>query len=159
MSDGHVDCCGLEKTYGCFDRLWMCSWSGKRVMNCKCQCWPRAVPLTGTLRLASNWKAECHPNNFPPFSSCHIENALYLYYKATSLLPFILSIIRNPKTCLHAAGSAVGWGTVLQDGRSRVRFPTVSLKLFIDTIVPVALRPWGSTQPLTEMSTWNISWG
>jgi hypothetical protein len=52
-----------------------------------------------------------------------------------------------------------GWGTALQTGRSRVWFPMVSLDFFIDIILPVALWPWGSTQPLTEMSTRNISWG
>jgi hypothetical protein len=39
-------------------------------------------------------------------------------------------------------GGAVGWGTALQAGRSRVRFPIVSLKFFSDLILPVALRPW-----------------
>jgi len=29
---------------------------------------------------------------------------------------------------------------------------------FIDIILPAALCPWGSTQPLTEISTRNISW-
>ena len=38
---------------------------------------------------------------------------------------------------------------------SRVRFPMVSLGFFIDII----LSALGSTQPLTEMSTRNISWG
>jgi len=32
--------------------------------------------------------------------------------------------------------------TGLQDGRSRVPFPMVSLELFIDIILPVALWPW-----------------
>ena len=47
-----------------------------------------------------------------------------------------------------ARGDAVGWGTALQIGRSRVRIPTVSLEFFIDIIL-LAL---GLTQPLTEMS-------
>jgi hypothetical protein len=32
--------------------------------------------------------------------------------------------------------------TTLQTGRSRVRFPMVSLEFFSDKILPVALRPW-----------------
>jgi len=40
-------------------------------------------------------------------------------------------------------GGAVGWGTALQVGRSRVRFPIVSMEFLIDIILPVALWPWG----------------
>ena len=36
-------------------------------------------------------------------------------------------------------GSAVAWGTALQAGRSRVRFPLVSLEFFIGIILPAAL--------------------
>ena len=43
--------------------------------------------------------------------------------------------------------------------RSRVRFPTVSLEFFIDIILPGRTMALGLTQPLTEMSTRNISWG
>jgi len=32
---------------------------------------------------------------------------------------------------------------VLQAGRSRDRFPTVSLEFFFDIILPAALWPWG----------------
>jgi hypothetical protein len=40
-----------------------------------------------------------------------------------------------------ARGGAVGWGTALQAGRSRIRFPMLSLEFFIDIIVPAALWP------------------
>jgi hypothetical protein len=56
-----------------------------------------------------------------------------------------------------ARGGAVGWGTALQAGRSRVRFPIEPLK-FIDNPSGRTMGP-GLTQPLTEMSTRNISWG
>ena len=42
-----------------------------------------------------------------------------------------------------ARGSAVGWGTAQQAGRSRVRFPMVSLVFFIDIILPATLWSWG----------------
>ena len=41
-----------------------------------------------------------------------------------------------------ARGGAVGWGTALQVGRSRVRFRMVSLEFFIYIILPAALWPW-----------------
>ena len=40
-----------------------------------------------------------------------------------------------------ARGGAVGLGTVLQTGRSRVRFPMLSLENFIEINLPVAQRP------------------
>jgi hypothetical protein len=40
-------------------------------------------------------------------------------------------------------GSVVGWGTTLQVGRSRIRFPTRPLDFSIELILPVALWPWG----------------
>jgi len=53
----------------------------------------------------------------------------------------------------------LSWGKALQAGRSRVRFPMMSLKIFIDRILPTALSPEGLTQHLTDMSTRNISCG
>jgi hypothetical protein len=42
-----------------------------------------------------------------------------------------------------ARGSVVGWGTMLQAGRSRVRFPITLLDFSIDLNLSTALWPWG----------------
>jgi hypothetical protein len=51
---------------------------------------------------------------------------------------------------------AVGGGTALQDGRSRVPFPVESLGFFIELIFFGRIVVLVSTHPLTEMSTRNI---
>jgi hypothetical protein len=51
------------------------------------------------------------------------------------------SLVMNIKT--GARGSVVGWGTMLQVGRSRIRFLMISSDFSIVLIFPVALWPWG----------------
>ena len=58
-------------------------------------------------------------------------------------LTFSFLHLRCYKTKVGARGSAVGVGTALQVGRSRVLSLVVSLEFFIDIILPAALWPWG----------------
>jgi hypothetical protein len=70
---------------------------------------------------------------------------IYCFYFEVSLIP--LGEFRSELCVLHyrvgVRGGAVGWGTALQTGRSRARFPVESLEFFSDLILPVALWPWG----------------
>jgi hypothetical protein len=56
----------------------------------------------------------------------------------------------------RARSSIVGWSTILQTRSSLVPFPIRPLDFLIYLILPAALWPWESTQPLTEMSTRNL---
>jgi hypothetical protein len=55
--------------------------------------------------------------------------------------------------------SILHWGTMLQAGRSRVRFPMRSLDVFNLANFSSLTLALGSTQPLTELSTRNIPGG
>ena len=59
----------------------------------------------------------------------------------------------------HAAGCAVGWGTALQAERSRGPFPDGVIGIFHWHNPSGCTMALGLTQPLTQMSTRNISWG
>jgi hypothetical protein len=56
-------------------------------------------------------------------------------------------ILGNCNLVTWVASSTMIGGTALQTGRSRVRFPIVSLEFFIDVILPAALWPWSSLSP------------
>jgi hypothetical protein len=58
-----------------------------------------------------------------------------------------------------ARGNVVGWGTMPQVGRSRVRFPMRSFDFFNWTIPSSRTVALGLTQPLTEISTSNLPGG
>jgi len=65
---------------------------------------------------------------------CHIPLLIsfsLLYY--TYLLIFLFPLLNT---------DAVGRGTALQAGRSRLRFLMMSLEFFIDITLPAALWPW-----------------
>jgi hypothetical protein len=55
--------------------------------------------------------------------------------------------------------SVVGWVTMLQVGRSRIRFPMGLLDFFSLPKPSSRAMNLGSTQPLTEMSSRNIRGG
>jgi hypothetical protein len=85
-----------------------------------------------------------------------LDNSNFLYSNIFSL--FTAYIFIFPSDCIPyqlwcARDSVVGWGTMLQAGRSRVRFPMSSLDFSIYLILPGAL--W-SSQLLAEMSTRNL---
>jgi len=63
------------------------------------------------------------------------SNSFISYYVSPSLRALFVEYEGE----LGARGGAVGWGTALQVGRSRVLFPMASLEFFIDIILPAAL--------------------
>ena len=82
------------------------------------------------------------------------ETLLEIFYSETVLtfwISLVVFILVDGKWWVR--GSAVGCITTLQAGMCWVRFPKVSLKFFIDIILPVTLCPKGLTQPLTGMGT------
>jgi hypothetical protein len=65
----------------------------------------------------------------------HLCNIFLLVKYITFTLPLLLLPVARCR--------AVGWGTMLEAGRSPVPFPTRSLDFSIDLILPAALWPWG----------------
>jgi hypothetical protein len=66
-----------------------------------------------------------------------------LIHAASSPQVQIIIIVIVIIIIIGARGSVVRWGTMLQNGRSQVRFPLRSSDFSIDLTLPAALWPWG----------------
>jgi len=73
-----------------------------------------------------------------------IRHSFYANFKSSKYLVFKSQLLPRRRACTFTVvhGGAGGRGTALQTGRSRVRFPMVSLEIFIDVILQPALWPW-----------------
>ena len=65
---------------------------------------------------------------------------LMWYFSPFTLYVAVSCDYYSPTVVTGARGGAVGWGTALQGGKSRVQFPMVSVEFSIDIILPAA--PW-----------------
>jgi hypothetical protein len=118
-----------------------------------------------------------HVSSGTPLETCWAFNERWnnkFYYKVAScwlFLPSTSAIIKyryvKPHTKFQlpsnnggAWGEEIGWSTALKARKSLVWFPLLCFWQFsIGMILRAALCLWGLTQPLTEMSIRNISWG
>jgi hypothetical protein len=98
------------------------------------------------------WELNCSSSAIQPRSS--------LLYQPSLLCP-VSRVMPGKKTVYQlksARGSVVGWGTMLQTGRSLVWIPD-EVDFFSLPNPSSCTMARGSTQPLTEMSTRNLPGG
>ena len=84
----------------------------------------------------------------------HVPSSRHIITEATEFI----TTTTTTTTTTGVRRSAVGWGTALQAGRSRVRFPIVSTGIFHWHNPSGRTVALGSAQSLTEISARNTSW-
>ena len=85
-----------------------------------------------------DWRNNSHTRNSLKWILESMKYRLIFYKWFTNYKPFLHSYII---ACGVSVG-AFGWDTALHAGRTRVRFPILSLGFFIDLILLVALWHW-----------------
>jgi hypothetical protein len=111
-----------------------------RVRACFCVCLIVCDVETSTIRCPRLDLDCCNTKNFETAKLPSGYHSVRLTTECNKLPDHSINLFTN---YIRGRGGAVGWGTALQTGRSRVRLPKVSLEFFIDIILPVALWPWG----------------
>jgi hypothetical protein len=104
------------------------AYRSKRTLRLCCGQLERLKPCKKISRIGFSWMKTTTNFRFLSFYSFWIT-ALewYFFYLFSSALPI---------------GSIVGWGPMLQTGRSQHRIPMRSFNFSIDLILPAALWPW-----------------
>jgi len=124
-----------------------------RVVSRLCELYPRHLPYnygkksTETPQQGSRREYQLFDMFLVRQLNPHLHVLYYLYHVppicfGTTHTIFRENLYTRCSLLKGARGGAVGWDSALQAGRSRVRFPMVSLEFFIDIILPVAIWPW-----------------